>query len=139
MKKIKFNKLVPELSVVDIEKSKLFYINVLGFVLEYERHQDKFVYLSYFGSQIMLEQINKNWNTGALEYPFGRGINFQIETTEIYELEKRLKNNGVKIYKPIFESDYKVNNITYTEIQLLVQDPDGYLLRFSQTKKQTTK
>ena len=87
----------------------------------------------------MLEQINKNWNTGELEHPFGRGLNFKIETTEIYELEKRLKNNSVKIYKPIFENDYKVDDTTYTEIQLFVQDSDGYLLRFSQTKKQTTK
>lgn len=136
---MEFNKLVPELSVADVEKSKKFYIDIMGFLLEYERKQDKFVFLSYYGSQIMLEQINGNWNTGKLEYPFGRGINFQIETTEIYELEKRLKNNNIKPYKPIFESDYKVDNTTYTEIQLLVQDPDGYLLRFSQTKKQTTK
>ena len=34
---MKFNKLVPELSEIDIEKSKLFYINILGFVLEWER------------------------------------------------------------------------------------------------------
>lgn len=136
---MEFNKLIPELSVSDIEKSKNFYVNILGFVLEYERPKDKFVFLSYLGSQIMLEQTNENWNTGKLEYPFGRGINFQIETTEIYQLETRLKNNNIKPYKPIFESDYKVNNITYTEIQLLVQDPDGYLLRFSQTAKQTTK
>ena len=55
---MEFNKLVPELSVADVEKSKKFYIDILGFLLEYERKQDKFVFLSYYGSQIMLEQIN---------------------------------------------------------------------------------
>lgn len=29
--------------------------------------------LSCGQAQIMLEQINGNWNVGALEYPFGRG------------------------------------------------------------------
>ena len=44
---MEFNKLVPELSVTNIDVSKEFYINVLHFKLEYERPQDKFAYLSY--------------------------------------------------------------------------------------------
>ena len=71
-----FNKLIPELSVANIEKSKYFYINILGFKLEYERKDDQFAFLSYQGSQIMIEQINNNWNVSKLEYPFDRGINF---------------------------------------------------------------
>ena len=127
-----FNKLIPELSVSNIEKSKHFYINVLNFKLEYERKEDKFAFLSYNGSQIMLEQINENWNVGALEYPFGRGINFQIETNEIEEISNRLKENNIKIYKDIFESKYIANGEVFIEKELLVQDPDGYLLRFQQ-------
>lgn len=34
---IKFNALIPEISVKNIEKSKEFYISILGFKLEYER------------------------------------------------------------------------------------------------------
>ena len=136
---MKFNSLIPELSVTDIQKSKQFYIQVLGFVLEYERPQDKFVFVSYCGSQIMLEQINDNWNTGKLEYPLGRGINFQIETTEVEQIQNRLIQNNVPIYKQIFESIYQVKNKTYAEKELLVQDPDGYLLRFSQTTTQAKK
>lgn len=69
---MKFNGLVPELSVSDINKSKNFYINILGFHLEYERLEDKFAFLSYGESQIMLEEINGYWNTGELQYPLGR-------------------------------------------------------------------
>ena len=127
-----FNKLIPELSVSNIEKSKHFYINVLNFKLEYERKENKFAFLSYNGSQIMLEQINENWNVGALEHPFGRGINFQIETTEIENISNRLKENNIKIYKDIFESKYVANGEVFIEKELLVQDPDGYLLRFQQ-------
>lgn len=128
-----FNKLIPELSVSNIKKSTEFYIEVLGFKKEYERQADKFVFLSYFGSQIMLEEINNHWSVGKLERPFGRGINFQIETNEIEEISKRLKANNIEIYKDIFESRYKADSVTYVEKELLVQDPDGYLLRFQQT------
>lgn len=54
----KFNKLIPELSVLDINKSLNFYLNILLFNLEYERKEDKFAMISLNGSQIMIEQIN---------------------------------------------------------------------------------
>lgn len=133
---MEFNKLVPELSVSDIQESKKFYIDILKFKLEYERQEDKFVYLSYFGAQIMLEEVNNHWSVGRLEKPFGRGINFQIETNEIDAVYDRLVKNKVEIYKPIFESRYKADDVTYVERELLVQDPDGYLLRFQQTENE---
>lgn len=129
---MEFNKLIPELSVTNIEISKHFYIDILNFKLEYERKNDKFAFLSYQGSQLMIEQINDNWNVGKLEHPFGRGINFQIETNEIEEISKRLKENNINIYKDIFKSEYVANGEVFEESELLVQDPDGYLLRFQQ-------
>jgi len=132
-----FNKLIPELSVTDIEASKSFYINILGFKLEYERKEDKFAFLSYNGSQIMIEQINNHWSVGELEYPLGRGINFQIECEDVGKVSQILKENNITIYKDVFESRYRVNNITYIEKELLVQDLDGYLLRFQQTIKES--
>ncbi len=80
---MKFNGLVPELSVEDIEKSKEFYIDILGFKLEYERIEDKFAFISFEEAQIMIEEINEYWNTATLEYPFGRGINFQINVSSV--------------------------------------------------------
>lgn len=128
-----FNKLIPELSVSDLSKSQEFYVDVLGFQIEYQRVEDKFVFLSYQGSQIMIQEVNDNWSVGSLEKPFGRGINFQIETNEIVELQNKLKLNNITIFKEIFESKYKVNDMEFVEFELLVQDPDGYLLRFQQT------
>ena len=129
---MEFNKLVPELSVTNIEKSKQFYIDILKFKIEYERKENNFAFLSYNGSQIMIEQINDNWNVGELQYPFGRGINLQIETDEIEEISKRLKKNNIEIYKDVFESRYVANGEAFIEKELLVQDPDGYLLRFQE-------
>lgn len=41
---MKFNKLIPELSVSNINRSKDFYL-LLGFKVVYERVEDKFVFL----------------------------------------------------------------------------------------------
>ena len=45
-KRVEFNKLIPELTVRDIERTREFYVDVLGFELEYERQEDKFMFLS---------------------------------------------------------------------------------------------
>lgn len=67
---MKFNKLIPELTVSDIERTKKFYVDVLGFNLEYERAEDNFIFLSLEDIQIMFEQFNKEgWNVGALDHP----------------------------------------------------------------------
>lgn len=61
---MKFNKLIPELTITDINKSKDFYMTVLGFKIEYERVEDKFAFLSLGEAQLMLDEVNDNWNVG---------------------------------------------------------------------------
>lgn len=133
---MRFNKLIPELSVTDIDVSKQFYTDVLGFSVEYTREEDKFVFLSRGEAQIMIEQINGHWETGKLEYPFGRGINFQIEIDNLDDLVSRVKSKGITPFKDTFVSRYKCDGITYAEKEVLIQDPDGYLLRFSETQQE---
>jgi predicted enzyme related to lactoylglutathione lyase len=132
---MKFNALIPELSVSDINNSKKFYIDILRFNLEYEREPDKFVFISYGDAQIMLEEINGHWNTGELEYPLGRGINFQINTNDIDNLINNLKLNNINLFRDIMINEYNCDGDIYVEKEILVQDPDGYLLRFSQSVK----
>ena len=125
-----FNKLIPELSVTGIEKSKEFYIK-LGFRVLYERKEDKFAFLELEGNQIMIEQINDNWNTGKLEYPFGRGINISMSIDNVIDYYNKLVNNNIKMYKDLMVNKYRVDNYEYEDIEFLIQDPDGYLLRFN--------
>lgn len=127
---MKFNKLIPELSVTDIEKSKEFYIK-LGFRILYERKEDKFAFLELDGNQIMIEQINDNWNTGKLEYPFGRGINISMSIDNVIDYYNKLVNNNIKMYKDLMLNKYRVDDYEYEDIEFLIQDPDGYLLRFN--------
>ncbi|MBX4272188.1 bleomycin resistance protein [Clostridium estertheticum] len=133
---MKFNALIPELSVSNVNKSKKFYIDILGFHLEYERVEDKFAFLSYGEAQIMLEEINGHWNTSELQYPFGRGINFQIATDDVYKLSYNLKQNNITLFRDIVENQYKCNGEVIVEKEILFKDPDGYLLRFSQTESE---
>ena len=128
---MKFNPLIPELSVKNFEKSLQFYTG-LGFKIEYERKGSKFAFLSYEGSQIMIEQINNHWKTGDLEYPFGRGINFQIETSNAEKLLNVLKNNKYTLFKKLKENWYRKNNKLVGNKEFLIQDPNGYLLRFAE-------
>lgn len=125
-----FNKLIPELSVSDINKTREFYVDVLGFKICYERPEDKFIFVEKDGNQIMLEQINDNWNVGKMEYPFGRGINFEMTFSDVDAVYERIEKAGIKLFRKMEVKDYECGNETVHQKQFLIQDPDGYLLRF---------
>lgn len=125
-----FNKLIPELSVTDINKTREFYVDVLGFKICYERPEDKFIFVEKDGNQIMLEQMNDNWNVGKMEYPFGRGINFEMTISDVDAVYERIEKAGIKLFRKMEVKDYECGNETVHQKQFLVQDPDGYLLRF---------
>ncbi len=129
---MEFNRLIPELSISDYGKSLDFYVNLLGFDVEYARKEEKFAMVSLQGAQLMLEERNYHWETGALKYPYGRGINFQIEVDEVAPLEERLVRRGYPLFREIRENWYAVKNMICGSREFLVQDPDGYLLRFAE-------
>ena len=126
-----FNNLIPELSVFDILQTKNFY-EELGFKIEYERQEEKFVFMSFQDSQFMFEQIHdEGWNTGELTYPLGRRINFSIAVDDIENLYTLVKSKRLEIYKKLTKSVYLVNGIEEIQMEFLIQDPNGYLLRFT--------
>lgn len=126
-----FNNLIPELSVFDILQTKKFY-KELGFKIEYERQKEKFIFMSFQDSQFMFEQIHDDgWNMGELSYPLGRGINFSIAVEDVEELYKLVKTLNFEIYKELTRNKYQVNGTEETQIEFLIQDPNGYLLRFT--------
>ena len=71
-----FNCLIPELRVYDLEKSKKFYTEILGFEIAYARND--FTMLVLGNCQIMLQQLtlpssNGSWNvTDDMKYPLGK-------------------------------------------------------------------
>ncbi|ATC35401.1 bleomycin resistance protein [Elizabethkingia anophelis] len=132
-KTIKFNRLIPELLVSSIEASKVFYVEQLGFTIEYERREDDFALILYEGSQFMLEQDHATaWITGELGSIRGRGINFQIEVDCLDTVIAKIETNDLPYFRKSKEQWYRINTIEEGVKELLIQDPDGYLLRFQQ-------
>jgi len=129
---MKSNSLVPELSITDFPETIRFYTDILGFTIEYQREEEGFAYLSLGESQIMVDQIGftRTWQTGEYEYPLGRGVNFQIEVPDIESLLERLSQNGIGLFMEPEEKWYRKDETEVGNRQFLVQDPDGYLLRF---------
>ena len=128
-----FNKIIPELSVTNLKKSIDFY-KTIGFKIEYERIEDKFVFLSMGEIQFMLQEITENdkWDVAPLSYPFGNGINFQLEVESVDKIYNSLKKNNYKISFEIEENWYRKDDKLLGNKEFLIQDPDGYLLRFSE-------
>lgn len=127
---IEFNSLIPELSVSNIDISKKFYMD-LGFQVRYERKEDKFCFLQLEENQIMIEEDNNNWNTGKLEYPYGRGINISMTISDVEKMYNKLKEKDIKFFLDLEVHEYRVNDKISLDKEFLVQDPDGYLLRFN--------
>jgi catechol 2,3-dioxygenase-like lactoylglutathione lyase family enzyme len=125
--------LVPELLVTDLARSLAFYCDACGFTVRFARPEDGFAYIERGKTQIMLEEIAADaWVTGPLDPPFGRGINLQIEVEDIAALHEQLRASGASLFRPLATEWYREGEIEHGQTQLLVQDPDGYLLRFMQ-------
>ncbi|AWI91854.1 VOC family protein [Methylobacterium sp. DM1] len=127
-----FAALAPELSVTDLSASLRFWCGTLGFRIVYARPESGFVSLQRERAQVMLEAINGRWQTGALAHPFGRGINLQIEVTALAPILAGLERVGWPLFEPPHEAWYRAGRCEVGLRQCLVQDPDGYLLRFAE-------
>ena len=125
-----FAKVVPELLVTDIAESRRFYVDVLGFSILYDRPENNFAYLDLCGAQIMIEQTDEPWLTGPMEKPYGRGIHLQIEVESIAPLLDALGTVSWPLYRELYDAWYRMGESQTGNRQFLVQDPDGYLLRF---------
>ena len=128
------NGVTPELSVFDLDASRRFYCDLLGFEVAYERAEEGFVFLRLEGCEVMLDQIGRGrtWATGTLERPLGRGLNLQFSVSAIDPLLARLQSAGIALFLPVETKAYRVGDADVVQRQFVVQDPDGYLLRFAE-------
>ena len=130
---MEWSKLVPELTVSDFNASLRFYAQILGFGVVHQREDPAFAYLDLGGVQFMLEEFQEDgWNTGVLTKPYGRGINFQIELDDVQPVLDALTLASYALFRAPAESWYETAEGLSGQKEFLVQDPDGYLLRFCQ-------
>ena len=123
---------VPELYVSDFRRSLEFYVDLVGFEVRYERPESQFAYLALGEAELMIEHDATTWVVAPLERPYGRGINFQIAVSDLDALYARFVASGHGIVAPPEERWYRRGSEQVGQKQFLVQDPDGYLLRFAQ-------
>jgi catechol 2,3-dioxygenase-like lactoylglutathione lyase family enzyme len=91
---------VPELDVADLARSVSFYVDVLGFRVRIERPEELFAYLTRGPIHLMLEQAEgpgRRFRTAPLEYPFGRGMNLQIQVPDVDRLHAQALRAGAAI------------------------------------------
>ncbi len=125
-------KLIPEFKVTDFQKSLEFYTNLVGFKILYDRPEESFAMLENNDAQLMIElmEAQDRWQVGERKYPLGQGINFQIEVANVQELYDNCKKADYPIFFEMEEKWYRKDDGEVGNKQFLVQDPDGYLLRF---------
>lgn len=127
-------RLVPELLVADIAASLAFWRDLCGFRVAFDRPEEGFAYLDRDGAQVMLEERGRgrNWITGPLEAPLGRGINFQIGVASVDPILQTLRRASWPLFMAPERKWYRTGSSEAGVCQFLVQDPDGYLIRFAE-------
>ena len=128
---MKYNDLIPELVVSNINISKDFYVNMLGFKVEYEREEDKFIFISLGNIQLMLEEGSKE-ELSQMKYPFGKGINFTFCVDNIDELYSKFKIKKNLLKRDIEIREFRVNDEIIYAKEFSIIDPDGYFIRISE-------
>lgn len=130
--------LVPELWCSDFEKSMKFYTEIIGFKVAQQRGQDPHAYLSLNRAQLMIAHWTLDgswepWHPEPIEHPYGRGVNFQFMVDDVQHVYDRLLSKGIKPFRDFYTSEVWKTDCMDTRRQFMVLDPDGYLLRFSQS------
>ncbi|MGO2684434.1 MAG: bleomycin resistance protein [Microbacterium sp.] len=125
--------LVPELLVTHVARSIEFWCDLCGFEIDYQREAEGFAYISRGNAHVMLEQagVGRNWITGPLDPPFGRGINFQVSVATLAPILDALRGNDYALFMEQEVKWHRVGDAEEAGVeQFLVADPDGYLIRF---------
>lgn len=121
--------LMAEMMVTDYPLSLAFWTAALGFAVAFERPAQKLACLVHpDGAQVMIYQRDGDWETGAMEAPFGRGMVVQVYVADVDAAAARMRARGVPFYVEPREKWRDWGDRLGGQREFLVQDPDGYLV-----------
>ena len=126
-----YNAVIPEFMVSNIEQSRSFYCDLLGFTIEYERQEENFLFLSLEDCQLMLEEGTKE-ELAELAYPFGRGVNISFGIKDVPTLYQKAIEANYPIHRPLTKREFRIDEQYIYPHEFAVLDLDGYFLRFSE-------
>lgn len=124
--------LVPELGVTDLAASLDFWCGLCGFAVLWDRPEDGFACIGRDGVRVMLDRLGstRDWLAAPAERPLGRGMNLEIAVASPAPLLAPLEGAGWPFFLPVEEKACRVGGGAVRVRQFIVQDPDGYLIRF---------
>ena len=93
-----------------------------------------FLHLAREGAELMPDTIDQGWTwlAAPADPPYGRGMNLQIWTRDAAALYAHVISHGGPIFMELEEKLYRCDDSYSGSRQFIVQDPDGYLLRFAE-------
>ena len=98
-----YNAVIPEFMVSNIEQSCSSLLRDLpGFTIEYERPEEKFLFLSLEDCQLMLEEGTVE-ELAELTYPFGQGITISFGIEDVPRLYQKLLEANYPIHRPLIK------------------------------------
>jgi catechol 2,3-dioxygenase-like lactoylglutathione lyase family enzyme len=122
-----------ELIVSNYVNSLAFWTGPMGFQICYTRPAMKFAYLEHpDGAQMMFYERDGDWETGALEPPFGRGSILQIDVADVDKIYAAIVAADIPRYVERREKWRDWGDRQGGQREFLVQDPDGYLVMVKQ-------
>src|SRR5215469_7128266 len=98
--------IIPELEVSDLDRSLDVYVRVLGFRVHFLRPEERFAYLVREAAHLMLEELDgpgRRFQDTPMEFPFGRGMNLQIEVSDVVTLYAKVRASDLYIHIPLEE------------------------------------
>ncbi len=126
-------RLMVELLVQDFTASLVFWRDILGFGIAYQRPEQKFAYLEHpNGAQIMICQRSGDRETGALAFPFGRGVMLQVYVDRLDPVVAAIDGAHWPVHTPLRETWRRVGDRESGSLEIIVQDPDGYLIMLAE-------
>ena len=125
--------LMAELMVTDYPRSLAFWTGILGFRMAFDRPAQRFACLAHpDGAQVMIYRRDGDWETGAMDPPFGRGAIIQIYVADVDAIHARVAEAGLAPYVALREKWRDWGDRLGGQREFLLQDPDGYLLMIVQ-------
>lgn len=125
--------LMAEMMVQDYLRSLVFWTGPMGFAAAFTRPAQKLACLIHpDGAQIMIYERDGDWETGAMQPPFGRGAVIQVYVSDTNAMADRMRANHVPFYVEPREKWRDWGDRLGGQREFLVQDPDGYLIMVAQ-------
>ena len=116
-----FNAVIPEFIVSNIEQSRSFYCDLLGFTIEYGRPEENFLFLSLEECQLMIEEGSKE-ELAELTYPFGRGVNISFGIKDVPRLYQKVIESNYPIHRPLIKRKFRVGDQVNDQGQVVFKD-----------------